>query len=225
MGSYKWETHLHTREGSACATGSGAEMVHAHLEAGYAGMVVTDHFFNGNTAIPAELPWEDRINEFCLGFDHAREEARGTGFVVLFGWEYSYLGTEFLTYGLRKDWLLAHPDLLSWPVEHYLKEVHAAGGFVSHAHPFREAPYIAEIRLFPELVDAVEVCNGSHKNPDWDRRACSYARVHQLAMTKGSDTHHADFLVGGGMVFEQTIYDNQDLIEAIRKWVVTPDPC
>ena len=42
--TYKYETHLHTREGSACASATGGEMVRAHIEAGYSGMIVTDHF-------------------------------------------------------------------------------------------------------------------------------------------------------------------------------------
>ena len=43
--TYKYETHVHTKEGSACASGTGQEMVRAHIEAGYSGMIVTDHFF------------------------------------------------------------------------------------------------------------------------------------------------------------------------------------
>ena len=55
---YKYETHLHTKEASACASSTGAEMARAYQAAGYAGIIVTDHFFNGNTAVPANLPWE-----------------------------------------------------------------------------------------------------------------------------------------------------------------------
>jgi histidinol phosphatase-like PHP family hydrolase len=55
-----WETHLHTAEGSACAGTPAAEMARAHHQAGYEGIVVTDHFFNGNTAVPAGLPWKER---------------------------------------------------------------------------------------------------------------------------------------------------------------------
>ena len=46
---YKYETHLHTSETSACAVSSAGDMVRAYADAGYTGIVVTDHFFNGNT--------------------------------------------------------------------------------------------------------------------------------------------------------------------------------
>lgn len=37
---------------------------------------------------------------------------------------------------------------------------------VIHAHPYREAPYIPEIRLYPDYVDGVEVYNVSNVNLD-----------------------------------------------------------
>ena len=54
--AYRYETHLHTRQGSACGTSSGAEHARHYLDAGYQGIFVTDHFFRGNTAIDRSLP-------------------------------------------------------------------------------------------------------------------------------------------------------------------------
>ena len=58
-------------------------MARAHLEAGYTGIFVTDHFFNGNTAVPADLPWRERVERFCreLGISYeghaGKPSARG----------------------------------------------------------------------------------------------------------------------------------------------------
>ncbi len=215
--TYKYETHTHTREGSACASATGRQMVRAHIEAGYAGMIITDHFFNGHTAVPKNMPWDTRVELFCKGYEHALEEAKGTGFHVFFGWEYTYRGTDFLTYGLDKDFLLEHPDMLSWSVEDYLIRVREHGGFVSHAHPFREASYIETIRLFPGLVDAVEVINASHIDPKFDEKAMAYAQKHSLLQTSGSDSHHLDGLFGGGMEFDYEIKSIEEFIEAVRR--------
>jgi histidinol phosphatase-like PHP family hydrolase len=214
--AYKYETHMHTREVSACATATGQEMVRAHIEAGYSGMIVTDHFFNGNTSVPDNLPWKVRVDLFCRGFDNAVEEAKGTGFHVFFGWEYTYYGTDFLIYGLGKDFLLDHPDMLSWSIEDYFHIVHTSGGFISHAHPFREASYIDKIRLFPEHVDAVEVINASHDDPRFDERALAYAEKHSLIQIAGSDTHHIDGLWGSGMEFDYEITSIDEFIEAVK---------
>ena len=64
---YRYETHMHTSEASACAVSTGAQMADAHKAAGYTGIIVTDHFFNGNSAVPRDLPWEERIDLFCKG--------------------------------------------------------------------------------------------------------------------------------------------------------------
>lgn len=214
--TYKYETHAHSKEGSACAWSSGADLVRAYQKAGYAGLILTDHFFNGNTAVPSSLPWVERVNLFCVGYENAMKAAEGLDFKVLFGWEYAYKGTEFLTYGLGKDFLLAHPDLLSWSLDTYFDKVHEAGGFVSHAHPFREADYIKNIRLYPTKVDAVEVTNKSHTNPTYNKKAFDYAMKHELLMTSGSDTHNANRILGGGVVFSRPLLDIQDFIQAMK---------
>ena len=94
---YRYETHMHTCEGSACASASGAEMARAHRENGYTGIFVTDHFFNGNTAVPRELPWRERVERFCLGYEHARKEGERIGLDVFFGFEYAVKGKAQIT--------------------------------------------------------------------------------------------------------------------------------
>jgi len=215
-GVFKYETHLHTKEASACASGTGAEMARAYYEQGYSGIIVTDHFFNGNTAIAENLPWEKRVEQFCLGYENALNEGEKLGLHVYFGWEFAYLGTEFLTYGLDKTFLLANPDMLSWTIEEYFSQIHKHGGFISHAHPFREADYIREIRLFPDHVDAVEVFNAGNSNPVFNSRALDYAKKHRLLMTSGSDSHSPDKKFNGGMLFTHEIYSMQEFLQSMK---------
>ncbi len=220
---YKYETHLHTREASACAGSTAAEMVRAHYRAGYSGIIVTDHFFNGNTAIPNLMSWEKRIELFCRGYENALKEAKKLDFQVFFGWEYAHNGAEFLTYGLGKDFLLSYPDMMTWPIEKYLRLVRENGGFVSQAHPYREAWYIETIRVFPEHVDAVEVRNASHKDPKYDELALEMANRYSLYQTGGSDTHFAEILHGGGMEFDHELTSIEDFINSIKNgtgWVI-----
>lgn len=214
--TYKYETHCHTKEGSACAHSTAAEIVQAYKLAGYAGLIITDHFFNGNTAISSRLPWNERIRQFCLGYENGLQAAQALDIDVFLGWEFAYKGTEFLTYGLGKDFLLAYPHMLEWSIPTYLDYVHEAGGFVSHAHPFREADYIHEFRLYPTKVDAVEVVNSSHYVPRYDEKALVYANAHNLLKTSGSDTHNANHIGGGGVVFSQRLYTVNRFISCMR---------
>jgi predicted metal-dependent phosphoesterase TrpH len=107
--------------------------------------------------------------------------------------------------------------MLSWPIEKYLAVVRRSGGFVSQAHPFREASYISSIRVFPEQVDAVEVCNASHTDPKFDRLALELARKYSLYRTSGSDTHYTGRMYGGGMEFDHEIFSIGEFIEAVKK--------
>lgn len=212
--SFLYETHLHTSEGSACGHASGAEMARLYKQAGYTGIVVTDHFWGGNTAVDRSLDWKDWVNAFCKGYENAKAEGDRIGLQVFFGWESGYWGTEFLIYGLDKQWLLDHPEIRDCTVAQQHTLVRRGGGIVIHAHPFREAPYIKEIRLFPEDVDGVEGINASNRDPRWNARAVAYASEHDLPMTAGSDQHFPE-LIGGGMRFDRKIADGRDLCRAI----------
>lgn len=219
---FLYETHMHTAESSACAHNTGAEMAKAYKEAGYTGIIVTDHFFYGNTAVNRRLPWSEWVESFCLGYEHAREEGEKIGLQVFFGWEAGYHGTEFLIYGLDKEWLLVHPEIKEASVEKQFSLVHEGGGIVSHAHPYREEDYIPEIKLYPEYVDAVEGVNAmhssnvsnAHKNPLFNERALAYGRAHNLPFTAGSD-QHTTRMIGGGMVFPRKLSDIHDFSRAV----------
>ena len=219
---YLYETHMHTVEGSACGRSTGAEMARAYKEAGYTGIIITDHFFYGNTRPDRSLPWADWVNQFCLGYEHAKEEGDKIGLQVFFGWESGYNGTEFLIYGLDKQWLLDHPEIKDASVKEQMELVHAAGGFISQAHPYREAGYIEGIHLYPYRVDAVEGYNASHtskfKNPpyhpEYNDRAVYYANSYGLPMTAGSDQHDTHML-WGGMVFPRKLTDCRDFAKAV----------
>ena len=221
---YLYETHLHTSEGSACAKNTGAEMVQAYKKAGYTGMIVTDHFFYGNTAVDRKLPWTEWVEAFCKGYENAKEEGDRIGFQVFFGWESGYQGTEFLVYGLDKEWLLQHPEIKDASIEEQYQLVKKDGGMVIHAHPYREASYIPEIRLYPEYVDGVEGLNASHKYrekrkedgmPLYDIKAQEYAATYNLPVTGGSDIHCTS-LLGGGMAFQRKLESISDYIQAVK---------
>lgn len=221
MDGFLYETHMHTSEASACAVNTGAEMARAYRAAGYTGIIITDHFFYGNTAVDRKLPWRQWVERFCLGYEHAREEGERIGLQVFFGWESGYQGTEFLVYGPDKNWLLEHPEIRDATVEEQMKLVHEGGGIISQAHPYREASYIREIRTFPDCVDAVEGINASHssrekkeRHPEYNERALEFAGEHGLPLTAGSD-QHSTLMLWGGMVFPRRLTDIYDFGRAV----------
>ena len=220
---YLYETHLHTSEASACAVSSGWEMARACKEAGYTGIFVTNHNWHGNHCIDDTLPWEQWVKRYARGYEVAKAWGDANGLDVFFGYEAGYRGTEFLVYGIDMAWLIEHPEIREATVEEQYRWIHEAGGMVIHAHPFREEPYIPEIRLFPRYVDGVEGVNathshpesGSHNNPLFDERAIAYSQKYQLPLTAGSDVHSTHIL-GGGVAFKRRLRDARDYCQAIR---------
>ena len=217
---FLYDVHVHTAESSSCSPQPAKEMAEAYKAKGYTGIVITDHFLTGSSTVPRDLPWKERIRLFCLGYDHAKERGDELGLDVFFGWEASFSGNDFLTYGLDRKWLEDHPGLLSLDVNAYLKFVRAEGGCVVHAHPFRQASYIPFIRLLPDLVDGVEIRN--HSRPDKENmRNRWYAESYNLSPAAGSDSHQVKSIPERVIGSEVRFNGIQDYIAALRNRQLT----
>ncbi len=218
---FLYETHTHSSESSACGQNTAIEMARAHKEAGYTGMVLTNHNWGGNTAIDRDLPWSELIERFFEPNIRAAEWGEANDFQVFTGYEAGYDGTEFLIYGVSIDSMYRHPELKDATIPEQFEIVHSEGGIVVHAHPFREASYIKEIRLFPEYVDGIEGVNAAHSSPfswshniSYNEKALKYARELGMFITGGSDTHSVE-LFGGGIAFPSKLNDIHDLTDRL----------
>lgn len=209
---YKYELHCHTSESSRCAKISAAEMVDFYKKAGYTGLVITDHFLNGNTTVPKNLEWEERIDLYCKGYEEAKKQGDKVGLDVFFGWEFS---GDFVTLGLDKEWLKAHKDLDILKNADYFETVHKDGGYIIHAHPFRESPYTKVLRIFPREVDAMETINAV--NTDFQNSISEYLAT-QYGVTKvcGTDNHIGFREKLASLELDFRAKDLSELIEAIK---------
>jgi len=236
---YLYETHLHTCQVSACARTTGAEHARFYKALGFTGIIVTDHFFGGNTCVPRDLPWKERIDRFCVGYEDAYAEGQRIGLDVFFGWEQDYGDDEYLVYGLDKQWLLDHPEVEHWTRREQLEGVRRYGGCVMQAHPFRERDYIRYVRLGLSYCDGIEAANAANTQHA-DAAAFRYAKHYNLPMTAGSDNHfsHDGLDVRSqimGLALDQKMETIHDLVRMVRnkapiglhvpdgRWDVTTD--
>jgi len=192
--AFLYETHLHTIGVSKCSISSGADYIAGYKDLGYTGIIVTDHFYNGNSGLSHNLPWKEWVNEFCRGYEEAKEEGDKRGLDVFFGWEETFdVCDDYLIYGLDKAWLLEHPEARSWSRGEQYAAVKKAGGCVVQAHPFRERHYISRVILSAGCVDGVEVANSANTE-NADALAFRYAARMNKTMTAGSDIHDAKLI-------------------------------
>ncbi|MHC6202759.1 PHP-associated domain-containing protein [Breznakiellaceae bacterium SP9] len=216
---FLYETHLHTCQASACAAAYGHEYIQAYIDKGYTGIIVTEHFYNGNSSVSRHIPWRQWVDAFCRGYEDAFNEGLRRGLDVFFGWEETFRGDDYLVYGLDKAWLLAHPEAKHWDLKTQYQTVKEYGGCVVHAHPFRQHYYINGIFLSPYLVDAVEVANAGNHESSYDALALLYAQKLGLPLTAGSDIHYREQIDSNNIfgVYSKTRFSSiADFVEAIR---------
>ena len=218
MSEFLYELHTHEKSVSACGRFSPDELAGLYADLGYAGLCVTDHWFNGNTAVPADLSWTERVDAFARGWEAVKNAGDRRGLDVFFGFEYSYKGTDFLIFNLNADWMKKNPGITALKTSDFLDKARADGGFIIQAHPYREEAYIDHIRLFPRCVDAVEVLNmsGSMQRIQY-QLAVSYADAYGLIKTAGSDAHYFDRPELAAIAARRKASDISDLVSILKK--------
>ncbi len=213
---YKYETHLHTSPVSKCAYADVRENLEFYKELGYDGVFITNHFLDGNIGIDADVPYEEKIRFYFSDYEKALDISGEIGIKVFLGVELSYKGTDFLIYGLDKEWYLKNPQIMDMKKSEELKFMMDSGALVIQAHPYREAGYIDHIRLFPQCVHGVEVINANRTDLANDM-AKHYANSYNMLKTAGTDNH-----IGkrqsklAGMSFDHPLKDEYDFIESIK---------
>ncbi|MDD4690035.1 MAG: histidinol phosphatase [Eubacteriales bacterium] len=218
---FLYELHTHTKQSSKCALIGAKEQVEYYHSIGYDGVCITDHFLTGNTPHPRYLSYNERIRRFMQSYYIAKETGDKLGIKVFFGWEYGHGGMDLLTYGLDEKWLLDNPHIMDITTSEYCNLVRESGGFIVHAHPFREASYIDHIRLFPRHVDAVEVLNASRTDFENDM-AKFYADSYDLPYIYASDNHKGERPRLGAMTSDKEMKTIEDIINGIRNREFTP---
>lgn len=213
---YKYETHLHTWPVSRCAVADVKDNLEFYKKMGYDGVFITNHFLDGNINIERKKPYHEKIEFYFSGYEEALDIGKKLGIKVFCAQELSYRGTDFLIYGLDKDWYLNHPEIMEMKKSEELDLMMQSGALVIQAHPYREASYIDHIRLFPRYVHGVEIINACRTEEE-NQMAKIYAKHYGLLEFAGSDNHCGSKQTKlAGVCFDEPIDSVQDFIEKVK---------
>ena len=213
---YKYETHMHTAPVSRCGRASVEESLEYYKSLGYDGVFITNHFIGGNINIDNDASYEEKVEFYFSDYEQGVELGKKLGIKVFCGIETCYRGTEFLVYGLDKEWFLSHPEIMEMKKSDELNFLRENGALVIQAHPYREASYINHIRLFPRNIDGVEVINASRPDND-NRMADVYADYYGLVKSAGSDNHSAGRIkILAGICTDTPIDSVDDFINTVK---------
>ncbi len=213
---YKYETHLHTSPVSKCASSTVRETLDFYKKIGYDGIFITNHFLDGNINIDKTCSYEEKINFYFSDYEEAQMLSKEIGIKVFLGVEMSYGGTDFLVYGLDKEWFLEHPEITEMKKSVELPYLREHGAFIIQAHPFRVASYIDHIRLFPACIDGVEVINACNTEFE-NKMAGLYAENYGLIKSAGSDNHTGQKMTKlAGISTDVPLNSVSDFIECLK---------
>lgn len=211
---YDLELHFHTAQSSHCGKVAAEEGVRKYIEAGYAGVVVTDHFSKREWGGPEEKEWSVICRDFLRGWGAAVKEAEGTGFRVFLGMEIRFPHDEndFLVYGFSEEFLFNHPWLYMMELPEFYKTAEAENLYIVQAHPYRPKCFLADTAY----LHGIEVYNGNPRHNSHNDLALQAAEEHGLGMTVGSDFHQAGDISGKSVRFEAMPHSEQELARMLR---------
>lgn len=214
---YKYQLHTHTAPTSKCARTTSSELIKELYDAGYAGCVLTNHFYHSNTGVDRELAWDDFVAAYERDYLECKREAEKYGLDVIFGIEEGVEGyDEILCYGVTPKMLYEHPELRECSAELWYRVMHELGVIVIQAHPYRVLRKVPDPKPLPlEFIDGIEVYNYCNPRKD-NENAESFAKLHpELILTSGADTHDTFDVPFGGIVTERRIADERELAEIL----------
>ncbi len=211
---YQYELHCHTAGVSKCAIVSPEEGARMYIEAGYSGVVVTNHF---NKYTFEELfennSWDQIIDYYLDGWRRFRDAA-GDRLTVLLGLEIRFdeNWNDYLVYGVTEEFLRSHPKLLDMNIREFSALARQEGLLLYQAHPFRNDITVTD----PSLLDGIESYNGHPHHNSRNDIATMWAEKYGLLQSSGSDFHDTDACAQGGILTREPIGSQEDLLNALR---------
>ncbi len=215
---YKYQLHTHTSPPSRCSVMSAEELARALYEGGYAGALLTNHFYGGNSGIDRSLGWEEFVRAYEKDYNECRAAGEKYGVDIFFSLEeHIDGGREVICIGVTPEMLYRHPSLMARDQKIWYEFLHGVGGLLIQAHPFRERAYISEPYPLPLMwLDGIEVYNYGN-TAEANERAKRFASEHpELILTSGADAHSGATVSVGGIACDRRIGSLSELCEILR---------
>ncbi len=215
MDYLKFELHAHTGNVSRCGKVPAPNLVRLYKEAGYCGMIITDHI-NPYTFEGLDLPtWEDKAEYFLTGYRSALAAA-GDDFSVFLGAEMHFYesSNDYLVFGITEELLKdgLDNDFLNWGIVRFSAFCREHGLLLIQAHPFRKDMVIID----PDLVDGYEVVNAHPRHDSRNYIAEAWAKRFGKLMTAGSDAHQAVDAARSGILLDHRPLSLEEIVQEIR---------
>ena len=214
--SYKYELHCHCKEISPCGWLSAKETAKLYKEAGYDGMVMTDHFRQDIIdTLPGEN-WKEKMTSLWNPYRELKVLYEGTGFFIGRGMEIRFANNEndILLYGFSEELLLEEgQDWVNLGLPAFFEKYHDEM-LIIQAHPNRWATTYQEPLIY---LHGIEIKNASPRNENHNEISEQTVKENPwLIATAGSDCHREEDVGRSGISCENRIRTENDLIVTLK---------
>ncbi len=215
---FKTELHLHSSEVSNCGHVAAENIVKFYKEAGYDTVVLTNHmskftFRKENKGAWDGMTWDEKVKFFLDGY-YKLKDVSGDRLNIILGIELRFhkCDNDFLVYGVTEEFLKQSGDLMEMSLKTVKPIFEKNNILIYQAHPFRNGMEIMK----PALLDGIEVFNGHPNQESRNNFARLWAEKFSLPGISGSDYHHPYQKPNGGILTDNEIKTNDDLVSVLR---------
>jgi hypothetical protein len=210
MKYYRYDTHVHTCEVSPCGKVPAEEMVRLYREAGYQGVIITDHYYDGFIE-SFDCSWNEVADNYLAGYRKAKKAGEDAGMDIMLGMELRFHDgpEDFLVYGFEEEFLYRNPYLNRMTLASFRDLIRGLHILIFQAHPYRKNLHTAP----PDLLDGVEAFNAHPRHDSHNEKAFAFGLANGLYLSSGSDAHQREDVGRGGIGLTRRIRSGQDYVD------------
>lgn len=215
MKKYKTEMHCHSWPVSRCAGQKHEELIEQYIEFGYTTVVLTEHLNEYTFAGMDDKSLVEKMEYYLSSYRNLKKLA-GDRLNILLGAETHFSSTgdsDFLIYGADEEFFLKNPDI--YLHDHWRNGSHIRnnGLLLFQAHPFRYNMQLCPV----ECLAGIEVYNGHPGQNSHNRMAEHWVEEYPHLLTvSGTDHHDSDQYPDAGILTDEPITSNKQLLEVLR---------
>lgn len=209
---YKTELHCHSRDGSGCSSESVEGIVKKYLEYGYSTILLTNHFGPPSDPDNREA-WLNEIASKYAAYEKLVSAADGK-LNILMGLEFRCRdnSNDYLGFGFTREYLENLDPHAMKNIRTFSEKVRSDGIYLIQAHPFR----FGMVMTNPNYLDGIEVFNGHPGHQSHNELANALADLYGKTKTSGTDHHDPIHMPRGGIITDEPITSEAELIGALR---------
>lgn len=221
MNYFRYDTHVHTSEVSPCGVVEAADMVRLYKMAGYQGIIITDHYYNGfieKSCSSCNYDWNAVIDLYLTGYRKAVTVGQQEDLDILLGMELRFDGSteDYLVFGFDEEFLYKNPYLNRLTIASFSELIAGKDIMIFQAHPYR----IGMSPANPDFLDGVEALNGNPRHNSNNDKAFAYGKNNGLFLSSGSDAHQIEDVGRGGIGLTERMLSSHELV----KWIKSDKP-